>query len=67
MRSRLVEQTLLRPEDSLNAIRRRLPNNGTRFLLCDAVNAIEESYVNDRLDGCSDEDDQLVACYWQIW
>ena len=48
------------PIDSVERITQRLPDDGSRFLLCDAVAAMQEAYERDRLDGCNENDDQLM-------
>jgi hypothetical protein len=46
-------------EEVVEALRRRLPNGGTRFDLADAIEAFEASYCEGRLNG--DEDDTLIV------
>jgi hypothetical protein len=52
---------LISPEESVNEIQRRLPNDGRRFRLRDAVDSLHDFYVNVRYHGCNDDDDSLVA------
>jgi hypothetical protein len=47
------------PEDSIIALRNRLPSNGEAFLLRELVDGLEESYLADQLLEC--EDDSLIV------
>ncbi|MDP6719180.1 MAG: hypothetical protein QGF59_11050 [Pirellulaceae bacterium] len=52
---------LIAPEDSVDQIQRRLPNDGRRFLLRDALDALQDFYTNFRFVDCDDDDDFIVA------
>ncbi len=52
---------LIRPDESVDHFRQRLPNDGRRFLLRDALNALQDFYSNVRFSDCDDDDDMLVA------
>lgn len=49
------------PEQMADHIQRRLPHQGRRFLLRDALEAMEDFYINVRVDGDDDDDDTLIA------
>lgn len=52
---------LISPEQSIAQVQKRLPNNGRHFLLCDALEAMQDFYGNVRVSHCDDDGDTVVA------